>query len=144
MDLLKALQVSATGLSANRAKMNVIAENLANAETTRTVAGGPYRRKMVIFEASPLDDFKSLLREARQQYMGVKVTDVVESHADFVDVYNPTHPDADPDTGLVQMPNVDRVTELADMLVARRAYEANATAIANTRDMILKALELGK
>jgi flagellar basal-body rod protein FlgC len=144
MDLMKALQISATGLSANRAKMNVIAENLANAEATRTVAGGPYRRKMVIFEASPLDDFKSLLREARHEYTGVKVTDVVESHADFVEVYNPTHPDADPDTGLVQMPNVDRVTELADMLVARRAYEANATAIANTRDMILKALELGK
>lgn len=144
MDLIQAIRISSTGLSAHRTKMNVIAENLANAETTRTPEGGPYRRKMVVLKAEPVSPFEKALGKAEKAYEGVKVDEIVESEDDFRMVYNPHHPDADPVTGYVTMPNVSHLTEIADMMVARRAYEANVTAISNTKSMILKALEIGK
>ncbi len=171
MELLKAMKISGTGLAAQRTKMNVIAENLANAETTRTKDGGPYRRKMVVFEARPVEDFKKALEDQENKlcdtgnacasdkiecnnpcdpdakkadHLGVDVSEIVESQEDFRLVYNPNHPDADPVTGYVAMPNVDHLTEMADMMVARRAYDANVTAMSNTKSMILKALEIGK
>lgn len=149
MDLLQAMRISSTGLTAQRTKMNVIAENLANAETTRTAAGGPYRRKMVVFEANPLDDFPTTLQNQQKKIesgasIGVDVSEIVQSQEDFRLVHNPAHPDADPETGYVAMPNVDPLTEMADMLVARRAYDAGAAVLANTRGMIMKALEIGK
>jgi len=165
VDLLNAMRVSATGLSAHRTKMNVIAENLANVDTTRTAEGGPYRRKMVVFKGKDIDDFKSVLEKKREEEeiahiefspiridsdgrekkgTGVNVEEIVESQEDFRLVYNPAHPDADPVTGYVAMPNVDHLTEVADMIVAKRSYEASITAISNTKSMILKALELGK
>lgn len=171
MELLKSMKISGTGLAAQRTKMNVIAENLANSETTRTKEGGPYRRKMVVFEAKPVEDFKHALDDQEkklcsdkkecldkeikcnnpcdsspkpEQHLGVEVTEIVESQEDFRLVHNPNHPDADPVTGYVAMPNVDHLTEMADMMVARRAYDANVTAMSNTKSMILKALEIGK
>ncbi len=159
MDLLTALKVSSSGLAANRTKMNVIATNLANAETTRTDEGGPYKRKMVVFEAKPIDGriksqencFNKCFRSCGEEIEytcsvadRVDVTKIVESQEDFRLVYNPSHPDADPITGYVKKPNVNHLTEMADMIVARRSYDANVTAITNTKSMILKALEIGK
>jgi len=165
VDLLNAMRISATGLAAHRTKMNVIAENLANVDTTRTAEGGPYRRKMVVFKGQDISDFKSVLEKKREEGeiahiefspirinaddqedlgTGVNVEEIIESQEDFRMVYNPAHPDADPVTGYEAMPNVDHLTEVADMIVAKRSYEASITAIANTKSMILKALELGK
>jgi len=165
MDLLNASKISGTALAAHRTKLNVIAENLANVDTTRTKEGGPYRRKMVVFKAEDIDSFKSVVekkQEKKEQWgielspiefdsekkpdkgTGVNVDQIIRSQEDFRLVYNPAHPDADPDTGYVQMPNVDHLTEIADMLVAKRSYEASATALSATKDMILKALEIGK
>ncbi|MFZ5568760.1 MAG: flagellar basal body rod protein FlgC [Thermodesulfobacteriota bacterium] len=144
MDFSQALRISSSGLTANRTKLNVIAENLANAETTRTAEGGPYRRQMVVFQAKALPSFENRLEEARNNSRGVEVAEIVKSQEDFRLVYNPSHPDADPVTGYVAMPNVNHLTEMADMMVARRSYEANVAALTNTKSMILKALEIGK
>ncbi len=144
MDFVQALRVSKSGLAANRTKMNVIAENLANAETTRTAEGGPYRRQMVVFAPKEIPSFENELEQAQKPAQGVEVGEVIRSQEDFRLVYNPSHPDADPVTGYVAMPNVSHLTEMADMMVARRAYEANVAALTNTRGMLLKALEIGK
>lgn len=165
MDLLTASKISATALAAHRTKMNVIAENLANVDTTRTKEGGPYRRKMVVLKGEDIDSFKSVVEKRRLKQekwgielspiefnsekksvngTGVKVDRIIRSQEDFSLVYNPAHPDADPDTGYVKMPNVDHLTEIADMLVAKRSYEASTTALSATKDMILKSLEIGK
>ncbi|MBW1697439.1 MAG: flagellar basal body rod protein FlgC [Deltaproteobacteria bacterium] len=144
MDLLNALRISATGLAAQRIKMNVVAENLANIETSRTQQGGPYRRKMVVLSEKPRERFRDALGRLQKKATGVEVTEVLASQQDYRLVYNPSHPDADPETGYVAMPNINLLTEMADMMVARRAYDAGIAAIANTRSMILKALEIGK
>jgi flagellar basal-body rod protein FlgC len=165
MDLLNASKISGTALAAHRTKMNVIAENLANVDTTRTKEGGPYRRKMVVFKGEDIDSFKSVIEKKQlkerqagivlspiefdsdknqDKGTGVNVDQVIRSEANFRMVYNPAHPDADPETGYVKMPNVDHLTEMADMLVAKRSYEASVTALSATKDMILKALEIGK
>lgn len=165
MDLLNASKISGTALAAHRTKLNVIAENLANVDTTRTEEGGPYRRKMVVFKGEDIDSFKSVIEKKQERIRtgdikfspievggeekefkgnGVNVDKVVQSQEDFALVYNPAHPDADPETGYVKMPNVDHLTEIADMLVAKRSYEASVTVLANTKDMVTKALEIGK
>lgn len=144
MDLIQIMQMSGTGLSAQRTKIHAVTDNLANAETTRTAEGGPYRRKMVVFEEVPAEkNFKTTLSE-KTRAGGVVVSEIVTSQDDYRLVHNPSHLDADPLTGYVAMPNVDTMTELADMIVARRAYDANVTAMSNTKNMILKALEIGK
>ncbi len=167
--LLSSSRISGTGLAAHRLKMNLIAQNLANVDTTRTKEGGPYRRQMVVFTGKDIDDFETALDKAQKgedegggiaeitfdpitfnkperesRGTGCDVAKIVKSQEDFRLVYNPAHPDADPDTGYVKMPNVDHMTEVADMIVAKRAYEASATALANTKSMIAKALEIGK
>ena len=144
MDLLQAMKISATGLTAQRRKMYVISENLANVETTRTAEGGPYRRKLVILSAKSAERFNDVLGGIQEREAGVAVEEVIASQEDFRLVYNPSHPDADPDSGYVAMPNVNLLTEIADMMAARRAYDASITAISNTKSMILKALEIGK
>ena len=144
MDLLQASQISATGLAAQRTKMKIIAENLSNVETTRTPEGGPYRRKMVVFSEKSAGRFQDILGRLQGAENGVEVTEVIHSADDFRLVFNPSHPDADPDTGYVTMPNINVLTEMADMMAARRAYDANATAISNTKAMINRALEIGK
>jgi flagellar basal-body rod protein FlgC len=145
MNLLDIMRISGTGLTAQRTKIDTVTENLANAETTRTAEGGPYRRKMVIFEAAPIKpDFKATLADQGNQPDGVRVAKIVRSRESFRMVHDPGNPDADPKTGDVAMPNVDTMTEMADMVVAKRAFDANITAMSNTKAMILKALEIGK
>lgn len=165
MDLLHASRISGTALAAHRTKLNVIAENLANVDTTRTAEGGPYQRKMVVFKGEDIDSFQSVLeqKQARKRVgdielepitfddevkqdngNGVRVDEIVKSQEDFRLVHNPAHPDADPQTGYVRMPNVDHLTEIADMLVAKRSYEASVTALSATKDMVTKALEIGR
>ncbi len=143
MDFFNALHISATGLSAQRIRMNIISTNLANVYTTRSPTGGPYRKKIVVMEAVPIEDFESILRSQSEALREVRVGKIVEDTTPFRQVYNPGHPDADK-TGYVSMPNVDVITEMADMMLARRSYEANVTAIASTKAMLLKALEIGK
>ena len=140
MDFLLSLQVSSSGLYAQRRRMDVIASNLANIETTRTAEGGPYRRKMVVMGAEPVEDFGRLYDMEVDQ---VKFDGVVEDQSPFKQSYTPSHPDAD-ENGYVSKPNIDLVVEMTNMLMARRAFEANLAAIKSTRQMALKALEIGK
>ncbi len=143
MDFLTALHISTTGLSAQRIRMNIVSTNLANMSTTRTPTGGPYRRKLVVMEAVPIEDFESILRSQSESLLRVRVGEIVEDSTSFKQVYSPGHPHADK-AGYVSMPNVDVITEMADMLIARRAYEANVAAIGATKAMALKALEIGR
>ncbi|MBI9011912.1 MAG: flagellar basal body rod protein FlgC [Clostridiales bacterium] len=147
MSLFKSLNVSATGLTAERLRMDVISKNIANANTTRTLAGTPYRRQMAVFkEQGPENKFQAMLDKAKGEYTighGVEVSEIVEDQSDFKRVYNPGHPDAD-DEGYVLMPNVDVVTEMINLMSASRSYEANVTAINSAKSMAMKALEIGR
>ncbi|SFM47824.1 flagellar basal body rod protein FlgC [Thermodesulforhabdus norvegica] len=144
MNLEKIFRISASGLKANRIWMTVVASNLANANTTRTDDGQPYKRRTVIFEASSLEDggFRNVLQK-ENDYYGVKVVDVVPDGRDFRRVYDPSHPDAN-DEGFVLFPNINPVEEMANLLEAARAYEANMTVVDTSRQMALKALEMGR
>jgi flagellar basal-body rod protein FlgC len=141
MNFLKSLETSASGLYAQRKRMDIIASNLANIETTRTEKGGPYRRKMVVMGTKEIDqDFDKMFNSSVK---GVQIEDVVEDQTPFKKVYNPSHPDANSD-GYLYKPNVDLIVETTNMLMARRAFEANIAAIKATRQMIIKALEIGR
>ena len=140
MNFLKSFEISSSGLYAQRKRMDVIASNLANIETTRTDKGGPYRRKMVVMSTKPVKDFDQVLSSKVQ---GVEIEDIVEDDAPFMKVFNPGHPDAD-EQGYVLRPNVDLIVEITNMLVAKRNFEANVTAVKSTKQMALKALEIGR
>lgn len=140
MDFLTSLKISTSGLYAQRRRMDVIASNLSNIETTRTEQGGPYRRKMVVIGTKPVEDFES---RYQMQIDEVQFEGVVEDQSPFKKAFNPSHPDADED-GYVLKPNIDLVVEMTNMLMARRAFEANLSAIKSTRQMALKALEIGR
>jgi flagellar basal-body rod protein FlgC len=141
MNFLKSLETSASGLYAQRKRMDIIASNLANIETTHTEKGGPYRRKMVVMGTKEIDqDFDKMFNSSVK---GVQIEDVVEDQTPFKKVYNPSHPDANSD-GYLYKPNVDLIVETTNMLMARRAFEANIAAIKATRQMIIKALEIGR
>lgn len=143
MDFLKALEISGSALTAERTRMNIAAMNMANANTTRTLEGGPYRAKSVVFESRELEDFSGHLDAASRQLRKVEVSAVVEDQAPFKEVYDPSHPDAD-ENGLVLMPNVNVVEQMVDMMNARRSYEANVTSLDAVKRMALKALEIGE
>ena len=140
MNVLKSLEISASGLYAQRKRMDVIASNLANIETTRTERGGPYRRKMVVMSPKPVQDFEEVLTS---KAAGVKIDDIVEDDSPFDRVFEPGHPHAD-EQGYVLRPNVDLIVEITNMLLAKRIFEANVTAIKSTKQMALKALEIGR
>jgi flagellar basal-body rod protein FlgC len=147
MGMFDAINAAATGLSAQRLRMDIISQNIANAETTRTENGGPYRRKVVVFQESDNRPFSDYLSSESKELInsetpGVKVTKIAEDTSDFKKVYDPTHPDADKD-GYVTMPNVDVLTEMVNMISATRSYEANVTAINSAKSMAMKALEIG-
>lgn len=131
-------EISASGIYAQRVRLDVIANNVANAETTRTPEGGPYRRQSVVFRAV-YDDVVG----NRVVPTGVKVEGVAEDPTDYRVVYDPGHPDADAN-GYVRMPNVNVVEEMVDMISATRAYEANITALNATKSMIAAAVEIGR
>ena len=145
MDFLTSMQISSSGLSVQRKRMETISSNLANVETTQTPEGGPYRRKDVVVTALPLqDDFSSFLNtELGNSLSQVLVTDIVSDQKEPRLVFNPDHPDAN-ESGYVAMPNIDMVTEMVNMMTARRSFEANATAVNAAKSMALRAIELGR
>lgn len=150
MKLFQSMDISASALTVQRLRMDIISSNIANAETTRGryVNGKwePYTRKMVVVEPYEKQSFSHILSQARQdgtQLNGVKVSRIAEDQTPFKKVYQPMHPDAD-DDGFVYMPNVDILKEMVDMVAATRAYEANVTAMNSTKSMLMKALEIGK
>ena len=135
MGNFSSIDISASGLFAQRTKLDAIANNIANVNTTRTDKGGPYKRQEVVFKAR--------LGELEGGEGGVEVAQVLDSPEPPKMVYDPSHPDAGPD-GTVAMPNVNIVEEMTDLISATRAYEANVTAITAARQMASKALEIGK
>ena len=139
--LSAAVKASASALSAERTRIEVAVSNLANAESTRSVDGGPYRRRDVLLAPDSVGSFDQVLGAASAT--GVKVAAVVEDTAPFRKRYEPSHPDADGE-GFVSLPNVDAPMEMVDLLGAARAYQANLAAINVIRDMVARALELGK
>ena len=132
---MDAMEISASALTAERTRMNLIASNLANANSTRTAEGGPYRRKDAVFAAA-MDGANARMSG------GVKIVDVVEDRSPPRLQYDPSHPDADA-KGYVAYPNVNVVEEMADMMTATRAYEANMTAMKAGMDMEMKAMQIG-
>lgn len=147
-----ALETSASALTAERLRMDVISNNIANANTTRTPEGGPYRRQMVVLGSRP--SFAATLQEASGQGQGldqpdgqigrgVRVVQIVQDQRPFKLKYDPTHPDADAN-GYVQLPNVETVTEMVDLISASRAYEANVTALNAFKQMVSTALQIGR
>jgi flagellar basal-body rod protein FlgC len=136
-----AMSASASALSAERTRIEVAVSNMANAESTRSANGEPYRRRDVVLTSDPVNSFDAALGQASAT--GVKVAGVVVDQSDFQRRYEPSHPDADAD-GFVALPNVDQSQEMVDMLGAARAYQANLAAIGMIRDLVAKALELGR
>lgn len=145
MDFFSAMNVGASALSAERTRMNLISSNLANANTTRTPEGGPYKRKDAVFSAAPLENTfdRTLDGATGQQVRQVQISRIVEDQNPPRIQYDPSHPDADPQ-GYVAMPNVNVIEEMTDMLTASRAYEANVTAVQAAKNMALKTLEISK
>ncbi len=144
MDILTAMKISASALKAERTRLNISAMNLANVNTTRTVEGGPYKAKSVVFGAKPLEeDFSKHLDLENSKLRKVEVVDIIEDKAAFKEVYDPSHPDAD-ERGIVKMPNVNVVEQMTDIMSARRAYEANVTALTAVKSMALKAMDISR
>ncbi len=146
MSIFNSMNVSATGLTAERLRMDTISNNIANANSTRTVSGAPYRRKIVVFKEKEPSEFQKMLNISKSKYntgAGVEVKEITEDMSDFKRVYNPSHPDADKD-GYVLMPNVNVISEMINLMTATRAYEANVSVITSTKAMLSRALEIGK
>lgn len=145
MSFFRSISISGSGLTAQRVRMDVISQNIANASTTRTADGTPYRRRVTVF--SPQDSAAGftgyLNREYDMQTQGVKVTAIQADPTPLKRVYDPEHPDADA-TGYVNLPNVDVTKEMIDMISATRAYEANVTALNASKAMAMKALDIGR
>lgn len=147
MSLFTSFDINASGLTAERYRMDIISQNIANANTTRTEDGTPYRRKVVTFaEKEKQTPFSRVLNEARDNYSGkgVRVSSVEEDKwTEMKMVYDPAHPDAD-ENGYVLYPNVNIVTEMTNMIDASRAYEANATAFSASKAIAMKGLEMAQ
>ncbi len=145
MSFLSSFNISASGMTAQRLRLDVAAENIANIETTRTEDGTPYRRKLVVLEADRESSFGRIFQKAAgdgNRY-GVKATAVIDDQTELKPVYDPEHPDAD-ESGYVMMPNVDLIEEITDAMAATRSYEVNITAYNAMKLMAQKALEIGK
>ena len=144
MSFLDSMNITGSALTAERFRMDIALQNLANQNTTRTASGEPYRRKQVVFRERGIS-FQDSLRAAAAKVEGggVRVTQVVESQRDFIPVYDPNHPDAN-EEGYVMMPNVNTTEERIDLMGASNAYEANLTALKLVQSLALKALEIGK
>ena len=139
MSMFGGMEISASALTAERLRMDVVAENLANAQTTRGADGQPYRRKEVVLQERAASFGASL--SAAMSGGGVEVAGIAEDQTPLKRVYDPGHPDADAE-GYVSMPNVDTVTEMVDLISAQRAYEANVTAMQAAKQMFARTLEL--
>lgn len=147
MGFFSALDISSSGLTAQRLRMDTISQNIANANTTRTENGTPYRRKVVLFEEKSTNlPFSHYLTESSKSKLvggGVRVAKITDDATPFKKVYDPGNPEADND-GYVQMPNVDVITEMVNMISASRSYEANVTAMNTTKGLAMKALDIGR
>ena len=153
MSFFNTMNIAASGLTANRLRMDTISENIANVNTTRTADGGPYRRKTVLFETiTDNDPFNMVFNNVfgtwgglnpAPQGLGVRVSRIVEDDSPGMLTYDPTHPDRD-ENGYVRMPNVNIVEEMVNMISASRSYEANITAMQNFRTMTQRTLEIGQ
>ncbi|MGE4282502.1 MAG: flagellar basal body rod protein FlgC [Clostridia bacterium] len=147
MSFFKSLDISSSGLTAQRLRMDLISQNIANADTTRTENGTPYRRKIAVFEQKkgsvPFARYLSESSKTNLKAEGVEVRRIIEDSAPFKRIHNPGHPDAD-ENGYVLMPNVDIMTEMVNMISASRSYEASVASINSTKSMAMKALEIGK
>jgi len=151
MGMFDDFNIAATGLTSQRLRMDVISNNIANATTTRTPEGGPYRRRRIIF--APINirpEYRSPLVPDRMDHgmgRGVRVVKIDADATPFRPIYDPSHPDAintGPQQGYVMMPNVNIVTEMTDLISASRSYEANVMMINNSKSMFAKALEIGR
>lgn len=145
MSLLSAIEISSTGLTAQRQRMEVISSNLANANTTRTEEGGAFRRKDLVFQATSVEHpFSAALSTAFDEAAtGVQVIGIYEDNTPFIRRYDPGHPDADGD-GYVQMPNINSVEEMVNLISATRSFEANAQAISAIKEIAQKSVEIGR
>lgn len=171
MNLLNAIKIGASGLTAERTRLNVASMNLANANVTRTIDGGPYVPRSVVFTSTPVNDdseglsastsqvglagsaglgagpkklsFEDSLKNVEARLHEVKVTEVKEDKFPFKEVYDPAHPDAD-ERGIVRLPNVNVMEQMVDIMSASRAYEAGVTSINTAKTMAMKALEIGR
>ncbi|PIE59719.1 MAG: flagellar basal body rod protein FlgC [Desulfobulbus propionicus] len=143
MDIFTTFDIAASGLKAQRTRLNTISSNLANVETTSTPEGGPYKKKSVLFQSAPVSSFDTQLQTQMNQHAeGVKVVKIIEDQEPPQKRYDPTHPDADKD-GYISLPNISVMKEMVDMMSATRSYEANTTVIQSAKRMALKALEIG-
>ena len=150
MGIFETMRVSLSGLTAQRLRMDVISSNIANVETTRSPEGGPYLRRQVIFQAESATPFATLLSKqldgrppAPNASRGVAVVGIRTDPDAVREVYDPAHPDAD-ENGIVRSPDIDVVTEMADLLAATRAYEANVTVLDALKSMAMRALSIGR
>jgi flagellar basal-body rod protein FlgC len=143
MDIFNTFKIGGSALRAQSLRLNTISSNLANVETTSTPEGGPYKKKSVHFQSSPLSFQQQLDGNMKNAVQGVEVTKIVEDKTAPRKVYNPSHPDANPD-GYVEMPNINTLEEMVDMMSATRSYQANVTTIKMAKRMALKALEIGR
>lgn len=145
MNLEEAMRISASGLDAQKMRLNVISSNLANVDSTQTTEGGPYRRRDVVFKAAPIEhSFEETLQgNLDAAHQGVEVTQVVLDQRPFKRVYEPQNPSADPE-GYVLYPNINPMEEMVNMMSALRSYEANVTALNAAKSMANKALEIGR
>ncbi|OEU76431.1 MAG: flagellar basal body rod protein FlgC [Desulfuromonadales bacterium C00003093] len=152
MNLLNAIKISSTGLSAERVRLNVASMNLANAHVTRTLDGGPYKARSVIFSSVPFTNPESELGELENDGFAkqlaralqtVKVSKIVEDSGPFKEIHDPSHPDAD-EQGMVLLPNVNVMEQMVDIMTAARAFEANITAIDTAKSMAMKAIEIAR
>ncbi len=147
MDLFKIFSISGSGMAAQKSRMSVVAGNLANSESTRTVDGGPYRRRDVIFQAAPppgefIDELSDIAAD-RERAQGVEVLGVKQSNRPPRRIFDPSHPDASAE-GYVAMPDINPMEEMVDMLSAVRSYEANLSAFNTTKALIRKILDMGR
>jgi len=139
MNLIAGVDIVAGALNAQKTRLDIVAQNIANAQTTRTPSGGPYQRQVVSFETE-------LIRHATAggpSLQSVRIASITPDRSPGSQVYNPQHPDAGPD-GTVMMPNVNLSYEMVDLITASRAYEANLAVVKNARQMSMKALDIGK
>ena len=146
MGLFQSFNISASGMTAQRFRTDIIAENIANVNTTSTESGGPYRRKIVTFQEKNVTPFSQFVSTSKNGAIGngVKVTRVTEDYtSDFIKEYDPSNPDAD-ENGYVSYPNVNTVTEMTDLIDATRSYEANATAFEASKSMAMTGLSIGQ
>jgi flagellar basal-body rod protein FlgC len=137
MNLISGVDITSGALTAHKIRLDIVAQNIANAQTTRTPEGGPYQRKIISFEN------ELVKRAGGAALQTVNVSSITNDKTPGQAVYNPQHPDAGPD-GTVQMPNVNLAFEMVDLITASRAYEANLSVVKNARGLAMKALEIGK